>query len=275
MQLYHRILGDNNTKPLIILHGLYGSSDNWLNIGKHFAGSHKVYLIDLRNHGNSPHSDKHNYYLMRDDLFEFMEEKEISKASILGHSMGGKTAIYFALEYPEKVDKLIVVDIAPGPYKSLANPSSSTLNHLNILNALYNLDTENLKTIRDADQELSETIPYKQVRQFLLKNLKRDKNGKFHWLLNVNTLRNELPGIMDGIDINDYTEYTEEQKRREYPVLFIRGEKSEYIGEKEINEINILFPDAYIQTIKDAGHWVHAEQREEFINTVEKFFSSN
>jgi len=275
MQLYHRLLGKNNAKPLIILHGLYGSSDNWLNIGKHLSELYKVYLIDLRNHGNSPHSEKHNYYLMRDDLFEFMEEKAISKASIIGHSMGGKTAIYFALEYPEKVEKLIVVDIAPGSYKSLANPSTNTLNHLNILNALYNLDTENLKTLREADQELSEAIPYKQVRQFLLKNLKRDKNGKFHWLLNVNTLRNELPSIMDGIDINEYTEDAKEQNKKQYPVLFIKGEKSEYIGESGINQIKTLFPSAYIQTFEDAGHWVHAEQREKFINAVEKFLSSN
>ena len=275
MQLYHRLLGENNAKPLIILHGLYGSSDNWLNIGKHLSELYKVYLIDLRNHGNSPHSEKHNYYLMRDDLFEFMEEKAISKASIIGHSMGGKTAIYFALEYPEKVEKLIVVDIAPGSYKSLANPSTNTLNHLNILNALYNLDTENLKTLREADQELSEAIPYKQVRQFLLKNLKRDKNGKFHWLLNVNTLRNELPSIMDGIDINEYTEDAKEQNKKQYPVLFIKGEKSEYIGESGINQIKTLFPSAYIQTFEDAGHWVHAEQREKFINAVEKFLSSS
>jgi len=275
MQLYHRLLGENNTKPLIILHGLYGSSDNWLNIGKHLSESYKVYLIDLRNHGNSPHSEKHNYYLLRDDLFEFMEEKGISKASILGHSMGGKTAIYFAIEYPEKVEKLIVVDIAPGPYKSLANPSSNTLNHLNILNALYNLDTENLKTLRDADQELSETIPYKQVRQFLLKNLKRDENGKFYWLLNINTLRNELPSIVDGIDSNIYAEDTKEQKKKQYPVLFIRGGNSEYIGEKGMDEIKLIFPSAYIQTFEDAGHWVHTEQREKFINTLEKFLSSN
>ncbi len=275
MQLFYRLLGENNTKPLIILHGLYGSSDNWLNIGKHLAESYKVYLIDLRNHGNSPHSKKHNYYLMRDDLFEFMEEKAISKASILGHSMGGKTAIYFALEYPEKVEKLIVVDIAPGPYKSLANPSPNTLNHLNILNALYNLDTEKIKTLRDADQELSETIPYKQVRQFLLKNLKRDKKGEFHWLLNVNTLRNELPSIVDGIDVNNYAENTMDDNKRQYPVLFIKGGSSEYIGERGINEIKTLFPDAYIQTFKNAGHWVHAEQREKFIETVRKFLSSN
>ncbi|MGM0496370.1 MAG: alpha/beta fold hydrolase [Bacteroidota bacterium] len=273
MQLFYRLLGESNTQPLIILHGLYGSSDNWLNIGKQLAQSYRVYLIDLRNHGNSPHSKNHNYFLMRDDLLEFMEDKGIREASVLGHSMGGKTAIYFALEYPDKVKNMIVVDIAPGAYKSLAEPSPNTLNHLNILNALYNLDTENIETLRDADKKLSESIPYKQVRQFLLKNLKRDKKGKFRWTLNINTLRNELPSIVDGIDTGEYSGKSDKPKESQYSVLFIKGEKSDYIGENEKNEIKTIFPNATIQTIKDAGHWVHAEQREMFIDTVRNFLS--
>jgi len=268
MELHYRLIGEHNHQPIIILHGLYGSSDNWLNIGKKLAEYYKVYIIDQRNHGQSPHSDKHNYHLMRDDLYEFMENHKIEKTSIIGHSMGGKTAVYFALKYPTLIDKLIVVDIGPGAYQALTNPTPKTLNHLNILNALYNLDIENITTIKEADKLLSETIPYKRVRQFLLKNLKRDKKGNFHWILNVNTLRNELPNIMDGIDTINYTNNLHE---RPFQVLFLRGEKSEYIKEKEIKDIQTLFPDAAIHTIKNAGHWVHAEKREEFLKVVTGF----
>jgi pimeloyl-ACP methyl ester carboxylesterase len=266
-------MGENNTEPLLILHGLYGSSDNWLNIGKQLAEYYRVFLIDQRNHGNSPHSDKHNYHLMRDDLYEFMKSHELQKTSIIGHSMGGKVAIYFALEYPELIDKLIVVDIGPGAYQSLTNPTIKTLNHLNILNALYNLDIGNISTISEADNELSETIPYKRVRQFLLKNLKRDGEGNFYWILNIKTLRNELPSIMDGIDINNYS--GEAIQDYSFSVLFLRGGNSEYVKEKEIKDIQILFPDAQIQTIKNAGHWVHAEKRERFLETVTNFLKNN
>ncbi len=273
MKLNYRLLGEHNNQTIIILHGLYGSSDNWLNIGKQLAEYYRVYIMDQRNHGNSPHSDKHNYYLMRDDLYEFMENHELQKASIIGHSMGGKTAIYFALEYPELIDKLIVVDIGPGPYQSLTNTNTATLNHLNILNALYNLDLENTKTIKEADKALSETIPYKKVRQFLLKNLKRDKKGHFQWFLNVNTLRNELPSIMDGLNIEDYPGNS--FQRTPFPVLFIRGGDSEYISEKEIKDIQALFPEAEIQTINNAGHWVHAEKSVEFLKVVTDFLTNN
>lgn len=273
MELSYRLIGENNNEPLIILHGLYGSSDNWLNIGKQLAENHRVCLVDQRNHGNSPHSKKHNYFLMRDDLYEFMETHHLEKVNIIGHSMGGKAAIYFALEYPELIDKLIVVDIAPGPYQSLTNPTTKTLNHLNILNSLYSLDLTKITTIKEADRALSETIPYKRVRQFLLKNLKRDKNGNFYWILNVSTLRNELPSIMDGVDIENYSAGTSQP--HPFPVLFIKGENSEYIKEKEMKDIQTLFPAADIQTIKKAGHWVHAERREEFLRVVKDFLQKN
>jgi len=274
MQLNHKVLGRENTHPLIILHGLYGSSDNWLNIGQQFAESYKVFLIDQRNHGYSSHSEKHNYHLMRDDLFEFMEQNSIDSATIIGHSMGGKTALFFAVDYPNKVDNLIVVDIAPGPYKSMTNPKTQSLNHLNILNALYNLETDKITNLRDADQALSEQIPFKRVRQFLLKNLKRNDAGNFQWLLNVKALRNELPSILEGIDINQHTN-NPIAINKNYPVLFIKGEHSEYIGEDEKRDIKTLFPDAEIQTIKNAGHWVHAEQREKFITLVNSFLQNN
>lgn len=269
MDLFFRQMGEG--EPLIILHGLYGSSDNWMNIGKAFSESHSVYLVDQRNHGHSPHSDKHNYYVMRDDLLEFMENQGIKKANIIGHSMGGKTALFFAVAYPEMIQRLIVVDIAPTPYQMLTNSNPHALNHLNIINALYNLDIGHINTLKEADSHLAEVIPYQRVRQFLLKNLKRDKKGTFRWLLNLKTIRNELPSILDGLDPDKYQNNTENFT---FPVLFIKGEQSEYIQQKDKESILKIFPHAGIQTIEGAGHWVHAEKRGKFLEMVSKFLST-
>lgn len=258
-------------EPLIILHGLYGSSDNWMNIGKILSESYQVFLVDQRNHGRSSHSDKHNYYVMRDDLLEFMQKQGIEKANLIGHSMGGKTALFFAVAYPEMVEKLIVVDIAPTPYQMLTESNTHALNHLNIINALYNLDISQISTLKEADKQLAQIIPYQRVRQFLLKNLKRGKDGTFRWLLNIKTIRNELPAILDGLDPENYRNKDE---KISFPVLFIKGEQSEYIQQKDKEDILKIFPHADIQTIKGAGHWVHAEKREEFLKTVSEFLSS-
>jgi len=266
MDLFFRQMGKG--EPLIILHGLYGSSDNWMNIGKVLSESYSVYLVDQRNHGHSPHSDKHNYYLMRDDLLEFMENQGIEKASILGHSMGGKTALFFAIAYPEMVQKLIIVDIAPTPYRMLTESNPHALNHLNIINALYNLNTDHISTLKDADRQLADIIPYQRVRQFLLKNLKRNKDGTFRWLLNIKTIRNELPAILDGLHPEEHQNNNE---RISFPILFIKGENSDYIQEKDQETILKIFPHALIQTIEGAGHWIHAEKREKFLETVRNF----
>ena len=267
MELNYRETGSG--EALIILHGLYGSSDNWMNIAKELSGNFQVFLLDQRNHGQSPHSSTHRYEAMREDLREFMDRHQLEQADILGHSMGGKTAIYFAAQYPQRTRRLIVVDIGPAAYPQLTKSSPATLSHLNITNALYNLDTDQINTLRDADRQLAETIPYQQVRQFLLKNLKRDKQtGQYRWLLNIGVIRNELPAIMDGLDTN---QYKDAGGITSMPVLFIRGERSPYIGEKEQNDIRTIFPDARIETIEDAGHWVHAEKRKPFLKLVEHF----
>lgn len=267
MELNYRVMGEG--EPLIILHGLYGSSDNWLNIARELAGSYRIFLPDQRNHGHSPHNDTHTYEAMREDLREFMDRHQLPGANILGHSMGGKTAIYFAAAYPERVNKLIVVDIGPSAYPQLTASSAPALSHLNITQALYNLDTEKVETLREADQQLAEAIPYLQVRQFLLKNLKRNKQtGRYQWLLNIRAIRNELPNIMDGLDPE---RYSGPQAIRSMPVLFIRGERSPYIGDKQKQDIHTIFPQARIETIENAGHWVHAEKRKPFLKMVNHF----
>ncbi|MCF8335054.1 MAG: alpha/beta fold hydrolase [Bacteroidales bacterium] len=270
MKLHFKQMGAG--EPLIILHGLYGSSDNWMNIGKMLSEFYRVYLVDQRNHGHSPHSNKHNYYLMRDDLLEFMKTQGLEQANIIGHSMGGKTALFFAVAYPKMVQKLIVVDIAPTPYQMLTDSNPHALNHLNIINALYNLDIDHISTLKEADRQLSELIPYQRIRQFLLKNLKRDKDGTFRWLLNVSTIRNELPAILNGLNPD---KYQNTNKLFSFPVLFIKGEKSEYIQQKDKEDILKIFPHAGIQTIEGAGHWVHAEKKEKFMEMVRGFLSYN
>ncbi len=270
MELYHREMGRG--EPLIILHGLYGSSDNWINIGKALSETYRVYLVDQRNHGHSPHSHKHNYYVMVDDLLEFIQSQGLEKVNLLGHSMGGKTALYFAVAHPEMVQKLIVVDIAPTPYQMLTKTNPQALNHLNIMNALYNLDINHISTLKEADNQLAATIPYQRVRQFLLKNLKRNRDGSFRWLLNISAIRNELPAILDGLDPE---KYRNNNASFSFPVLFIKGELSEYIQAEHKDAILKIFPHANIQTIEGAGHWVHAEKREEFLETLRNFRNSN
>jgi len=267
MNLSFRKMGQG--PPMIILHGLYGSSDNWVSIGKAFAEKFEVFLIDQRNHGNSPHTKEHNYVALRNDLHDFMETQAIEKAVILGHSMGGKTAMYFAVAWPEKVQSLIVVDISPLPYKSVTRPVSQSLDHLNIINAMFSVDFSEVKTREDVNRMLSETLPSEKLRQFLLKNVHRNKeDSRYNWKLNIQTLHDQLPKIMDGLDPKDFMNGN---GMTGFPVLFIKAEKSGYIGEEDISAIKTIFPMAEMVIIPGADHWVHVEQPELLIKTISYF----
>lgn len=254
MQLNYKSLGEG--QPLIILHGLFGSLDNWLSIGKELADHYKVYLVDQRNHGQSPHSDEFNYTVMAEDLHEFINAHELENPIIVGHSMGGKTAMKFALNYTELWDKLVVVDISPKSYP---------VHHDTILEGLSAIDVENLESRKEADDKLSEYVKDFGTRQFLLKNLARKKEGGFEWKMNLDIIKKNIEIIGEGM---------EEQLAIEKDVLFIRGEKSDYIKDKDSILIVQHFPNAAIETIKNAGHWVHAEQPEEFLNTLNNFLRS-
>lgn len=266
MELSYKKLGQG--PPMIILHGLYGSSDNWYSIAKAFAGRFEVYLIDQRNHGNSPHTKEHNYIVLRNDLYEFMESRKLEKAVIMGHSMGGKAAMFFAVAYPEKVQSLIVVDISPRSYKSLTQPVSQSLDHLNIITSMMGVDFSKAKDRQDIDLALSETLHSQKLRQFLLKNVRRNKDGQFEWKLNVKTIHDQLPKIMDGLDPKPYMNGNGVTG---FPVLFIKAEKSGYIKEEDIAIIKTIFPMAELVTIPGADHWVHVEMPELLIKTVSYF----
>ncbi len=251
MKLHYQEMGEG--KPLIILHGLFGSSDNWMTIGRKLSENFKVYLVDQRNHGDSPHSDTHNYEVMAADLKEFILEHKIENPHIMGHSMGGKTAMQFAVTNPELYDKLIVVDIAPKAYP---------VHHDTILEGLKNIKLNKLKSRNDADKALAEYVPIKGVRQFLLKNLTRDENKNFVWKINLDVIEESIEAVSKGL---------EEHLATEKDTLFIGGSESNYINSEDHIVIINFFPNAKVKMIEGAGHWIHAEKPEEFLEVVMDF----
>ncbi len=266
MDLFFRKYGSG--PPLIIVHGLYGSSDNWVTIGKELGKRFEVFIPDQRNHGRSPHSDHHNYDLMRDDLSEFMDKHSIEKAILLGHSMGGKTIMFFATSCPERVNGLIVVDIAPKSYFSYSGESVQAADHLFIIRAMENMDLSKIPNRDEANRELSSKIKSERVRQFLLKNLARSKNGAFRWKLNIEAIRKDLVRILEGLNAS---KFERGNQITGFPVLFIRGANSTYILDSDIPFIRKIFPYAEVIAIPGAGHWLHAEQPDLLIETVVQF----
>lgn len=251
MKLNFRTLGEG--EPLIIMHGVFGSSDNWQTLGKVFAEKFKVYLVDLRNHGNSPHSDEFDYTLMVSDVIELMEDEGLPKAHILGHSMGGKVAMHLATKHAEKIDKLVVVDIAPKYYPP---------HHQQIFEGFHSVDLQNLENRKDADDQMAKVISNMGVRQFILKNLDRKKDGSFDWKLNVDAIEKAIEKIGEGIEGDVSFDGTS---------LFIAGGKSDYITDADHDLIREHFPKAIVATVKDAGHWVHAEKPKELGEIVMEF----
>ncbi|HNF49863.1 MAG TPA: alpha/beta fold hydrolase [Chitinophagales bacterium] len=249
MNLYFKKFGDSPSH-LIILHGLLGSSDNWQTIAKNLSGKFSVYVLDARNHGRSPHDNVMTYELMVIDLLHFMLQEKIDKATLIGHSMGGKTAMLFALNYPEKTDKLIVVDIAPKQYDG---------GHEEILFAMAEAPLQVTQDRKDIDVFLQKRIPDFGIRQFILKNLTRDEYGKLVWRSNVEGIIHAYRGLMGFPNVE--TVFDGE-------TYFIKGEESDYLLENDEAAIRYLFPNASIIAIPKAGHWVHADQPELFLQTI-------
>jgi pimeloyl-ACP methyl ester carboxylesterase len=255
MELFHKELGEGQ-RSIIILHGLFGSSDNWQNIGKVLSERHKVYLLDLRNHGRSPHSGQFTYDAMLEDVYEFIERHQIRQPVLMGHSMGGKVAMHVALAHPHLLHKLIVVDICPKYYP---------VHHDRILEGLTSIDLGNIKSRQEADEQLAKYERSYTVRAFLLKNLYRNEEGNFAWRLNLPVINSDIENVGEAI-VTD--------KVFERPVLFINGAKSNYINKDDTDLIHKFFPGALIETITDAGHWVHAEKPDEFLAIVNNFIAT-
>jgi pimeloyl-ACP methyl ester carboxylesterase len=266
MNLFFREEGEGF--PVVIIHGLYGSSDNWLTIAKKLSASFHVYLIDQRNHGRSPNSEEHTYESMKNDLADFFDQHKIERAIVLGHSMGGKTAMCFAADYPERIEKLIVVDIAPKNY-FLLNDESQYYLHVNILRAMLEIDFSRIETRKQVEDFLKERIDSTQIVHFLLKNLHRNKeNHQFEWRLNVLVLYDNLDEIIKGVHAHFFDDRLPIYS---YPVLFIKGALSNYILPEDYASIKRIYPEVQIVEIPNAGHWLHAEQTQLFMETINNF----
>jgi esterase len=240
-------------ETLIIIHGFLGSLDNWHTLATEFSKDFTVYTLDMRNHGKSPHTESHNIRLMVSDLAEFMEQQNIASANILGHSMGGKVAMQFAFDYTDKVEKLIVADIAPRQYKR---------GHDSVLEALQAVDFTKVTKRKDAEDIMMHLVPDFGTRQFLLKNLTTAANGGYNWRVNLNVLERDYEEIIKPIEYDGVFLK---------PALFLRGELSTYIKPSDELEIQEHFINAQIETISGAGHWLHAENPKEFYEKVIRF----
>jgi pimeloyl-ACP methyl ester carboxylesterase len=251
--------------PLVILHGLYGASDNWISIARKLEGQFTVFIPDLRNHGHSPHIISHTYQDMVDDLFQFFKDHQINKAIILGHSMGGKLAMMFASEYPELVENLIVADIAPKSYNSIDKPYKTVLQHEIILGLMEELNLVAVSSRKEIDHFLSEKLKDSTLRQFLIKNIHRNKDDYFEWKINVPVLKYALHSITSEVSSEWFAGRT---PILNYPVTFIRGLNSDYISDDDIPVIKEIYPEARVIGIPGAGHWLHAEQPEKFVEAI-------
>lgn len=253
MNLFFRHFGSG--KPVIILHGLFGQSDNWVTFGRQLASSFSVFIPDLRNHGQSPHASVHTYPAMTEDLREFMEQHEIAQALLVGHSMGGKAAMNFALEYPDMVEKLVVVDISPKKY-----PERNI--HTRVITQMLSIELEEVKTRTEVEKILESQLMDLRIRMFVLKNLYYRIPGQLAWRLNLDAINHNLDQLFDGIDsLHSFDK----------PTLFIKGGESDYISENDMPMIRRLFPKANLKTISGASHWVHADAPEELLFLLKDF----
>jgi esterase len=255
MKLYFRQYGSGS--PVIILHGLFGQSDNWITIAQRMANHYSVYLPDLRNHGQSPHSPLLSYPLMTGDLLGLLEDQQLVDPILVGHSMGGKVAMTFALEYPEKVKKLVVVDISPRKY-----PDRKI--HSKVMAKMLALNLEAFKTRTEVQNYLQDDIADERIRMLILKNLNY-KSGKLAWRLNLEAIANSMDFLFDKIESkNVFTK----------PTLFIKGGNSDYLGDSDEVLIHNFFPEAAIIEIPGASHWVHSDAPGEICKVLGAFLGN-
>lgn len=256
MELFFQKFGLEGAQPVIILHGLFGISDNWVSYGKQLAEEgFEVFIPDQRNHGRSEHSDDFNYLALTNDLYDFIDAEEIENPILIGHSMGGKVAMRFAVSYPELVRKLIVVDISPREY-------GPRKHHISIIKTMLDVDLNEVNSRTDVSIFLKKSIADERIRNFILKNLYRKNKNEFEWRLNLEAISFNLAKMFDSIP---------EGKVYKRPALFIKGGNSDYILSADYKDIYAFFPYAEIVTIEEATHWVHADKPEEFHQLTYQF----
>jgi esterase len=244
MDLFAHQFGTENPKTVVILHGLFGISDNWVTLGKQLAQQYRVIIPDLRNHGRSSHAPAMSYQIMAEDVALLIDRFNLKTTCLLGHSMGGKVAMQLALNQPELINRLVVVDIAPGPV-------TVKQVHLNIIKAMKSVDFDQLHNRSDIDQYLADSLPDNAVRLFVMKNLYRIAPGRFGWRCNLAAIETNIDHLMEGVQADSPFRN---------PTLFLKGGNSNYITEDDHTLIHELFPIHTLLTIPDTGHWLHAEQ---------------
>ena len=250
MRLNFKKYGESG-KVICIIHGIFGSLDNWHTVAKELSKEYIVYTLDMRNHGYSPHSDEMSVELMAKDIQLFFEEQGLSKVHLLGHSMGGKVAMYFADKFHQYLASLIVVDIAPKDYKAGHHP---------YFRAYEEIDLSSVKNRKELDQAFSEYESNLGVRQFLMKNIV-NKEGGYHLKINVSGIKKGYDEIIAGLDLG----------KIEVPTLFVAGANSNYITEEDRPTIESHFQNVDFVSIPNTGHWVHAENRSAFVQRVMEF----
>lgn len=257
LSLHYRDLDDDQPGcPLIMLHGLFGSAANLQSVARQLAKKRRVILPDLRNHGRSPHADEVSYEAMSADVLALMQSLDCQQVDLLGHSMGGKVAMWLALNYPWRVNHLVVADIAPVTYSNRFSV---------ILTALQQLELEELNNRQQAEEQLARHLQDSALSRYLLQNLLMSE-GKWQWRIN-------LPAIAAGIDnIMAFPSTSEEYEK---PALFLRGARSDYISADQAEMLYRFFPMAQLETIENAGHWLYAEQPQQFAAAIERFLPEN
>lgn len=263
MHLHFRKYGSG--PDLVILHGLYGSSDNWITIARKLQDHYTVWLPDLRNHGASPHLPSHTYREMTEDLHCWMNHHGIEEVYLIGHSMGGKVAMRFAAENPERVNRLMIIDIAPKNYLTGNIKFKHIRQHEMILELLEDPDLSKFSSRKELDDFFSSKIKEESVRLFLLKNIHRSHGGFFEWKLNAAVLREAFQSIVSE---TDSSWFEERAPITAYPVTFIRGLNSDYVSEEDWKEIKKIYPEATLINFEGAGHWLHAEQPSRLVACV-------
>lgn len=250
-KLNYKVFGEGD--PVIILHGLFGMLDNWQTFAKELSKEYMVYVIDQRDHGKSEHTNDFNYPLLAEDLKHFLEEQWIYEARFIGHSMGGKTLLQFSAMYEDLIEQMMIVDIGKKKYKG---------GHEQIISALNEVPIKQIDNRAEAEASLSEKIKDKGVIQFLLKNLKRKKEGGYEWKMNLDLLTIKYPNILDKIEFDHSIDTSS---------LFVRGSKSNYISTDDFTDIAKIIPNSTLATLP-AGHWIHAEKPIELLELTNQFF---
>ena len=255
LELFSRELGEIAAQDLIILHGLLGTSDNWQTLGKRFSETKRVHMLDQRNHGRSPHHAEHSYEAMAEDLLHYLDERSIQRTSIIGHSMGGKTALMFAHRHPDRVHKIVVADMAARAYVPKHGP---------IFDALLSAPINTTASRSRVEKHLMERLNDGGVVAFLMKNLRREKSGGFTWRPNIAALASATGAVVGEVPLAMNT----------LPTLAIYGGKSDYVNTDDLNQFQSACIQFQSYAIEDAGHWLHASHPDEFFEAVKDFLSA-